>query len=98
MSSASRTSRSTTMRLRRRGAAPQAEEGGHRALVHDRLLREGGLLAVVDDREVEGLRVLEGAAHQARARHRPAVVGDRHAARVPQVAVLGQLLAPRGRG
>ena len=44
-------------------------------------------------REAEGLRVLEGAAHHARARHRLAVVGERDAAGLAQVAELGELLA-----
>ena len=84
-------------------AAPRARRAGPSSVdtgpsFMRRLLGERRLLAVVDDREAEGLRVLERAPHHARARHRPAVVGDGDAAGLAQVAVLGQLLALRAAG
>jgi len=78
-------------RLRGGRGPPQAEQRGHRPLVHRRALEQRGLLAVVHHRQVEGAGVFEGAAHHARAGHGPPVVGDGHAARVLEVAVLGQL-------
>jgi hypothetical protein len=81
-----------------RGRPAQAEQRGHRPFVHGRAVRQRGLLAVIDDREVEGARVLQRPPHDARAGHRPAVVGHRHAAGLAQVAVLRQLLAQRAAG
>ena len=92
-SSARSTSRSTMMASPAAGwpRRPSTVDTGPSFM--QALLGERRLLAVVDDREVEGLRVLEGPAHDAGARHRLAVVGERDAAGLLQVAELGELLA-----
>ncbi len=47
-----------------------------------------------DDGHVEHARVLERASHQQRRRHRPAVVGNRDAARLLQLRDVGELFTP----
>jgi hypothetical protein len=81
--------------LGRARPAAQPQQRGHGPFVHRGLLGEAGLLAVVDHGQRERLRVLQRAAHDARAGDGTPVVRDRDAAGLAQVAVLGQLLAPR---
>jgi len=56
--------------------AAKAEPGGHHALVHRRPLGHRFILAMIQDRQVEHLRVLDGAAHDLVVLHAPAVIGD----------------------
>jgi len=56
--------------------AAKAEPGGHHALVHRRPLGHGLVLAVIHDRQVEHLGVLDRAAHDLVVLHAPAVIGD----------------------
>ena len=71
----------------------QPQPGGRGSLVHDPLADEVQVLLVDGQRQAEGARVLEGTPHQRRRHHRASVVGEGHAARRPELAVLGQLLA-----
>ena len=73
--------------------AAQAERGRLEALVRDAVALERRILAVVDDRQVEHARVLEGAPHDQRRRHRLAIVGDRDAPGGVQLGDVGELLA-----
>ena len=79
--------------LGRPGDAAQAERRGVEALVRDAIALERGILAVVDDRQVEHARVLERAAHDQRARDRAPVVGDGHTPGGVQLGDVGELLA-----
>ena len=97
--SASSTSRAMIASSATAGQPVQAEHPGQLALVHLRALGEPRLLRVLGDDAVEGLDVLQRAAHQHRVGDAVAVVGEHpHAGgRVGHRAELGELLARRGR-
>ena len=65
--------------------------------VRDAVALERLLLAVLDDRHVEHLRVLERPAHQQRRRHRTPVVGDRDAAGLAAARRCRRAARPSGR-
>ena len=81
-------------RLRDAGDAGQPERGRDRALVHDAVAGEVGVLLVEGDVAAAEALVLEGAAHDAGAADRQAVVGEADRAGFAQFDHLGQLLAP----
>src|SRR5699024_10302795 len=77
-----------------RGPAGEAEFGGDDALVHHGALGQARLLGVLGDDAVEGLDVLQGAAHEHRVVYADAVVGEDPygGVGVGHRAELGQLL------
>ena len=81
-------------RLRDRGHAGQAERRGDRALVHDPVAGELGVLLVEGDRAAAEPLVLERAAHDPGAADRQPVVAEAERAGLAQLGHLGQLLAP----
>ena len=84
-------------RLGLAGNAAQPERRRVKALVRDAVALERLLFAVLDHRHVEHAGIFERAAHQQRRRHRPPIVGERHAAGLPQLGDVGELLARPGR-
>ena len=72
--------------------AAQAERRRMKSLVRDAVALERLLLAVLDDRHLEHAGVFERTAHQQRRRHRPSIVGERDAARLPQLRDVRELL------
>ena len=82
------------------GQPVRPEPAGDLALVHLRALGEPRLLGVLGDDAVEGLDVLQGAAHQQRVGDALAVVGEDPHPRggVGHRAELGQLLAAQADG
>jgi hypothetical protein len=83
-----------------RGPAAEPELGRDHTLVHLGTLSEAGLLGVLGDNSVEGLHVLQRAAHDHRVVDAFAVVGeDRHSGgRVVHRTELGELLALQADG
>ncbi len=73
-------------RLRHGRLAREAEARGDRALVHRRALREAPVLGVLDDRQVEQPRVLEGVAQLAAVCQPLPVVGEGDRAGLAQLA------------
>ena len=85
-------------RLRDRGDAGEAERRRDRALVHDAVAGELGVLLVQGDRAAAEALVLERAAHHPGAADRQAVVGEADRAGFAQFDHLGQLLALHAAG
>ncbi len=70
-------------------------DAARKPFVRDAVALERRILAVIDDRHAQHAGVLERPPHQQRRRHRPSVVGERHATGGLLRGELGELFAAR---